>query len=102
MKQDNLPEQGNRDPLIKIIERSTHDLHHRIEMQHDMLLRILGHMKNQRSLGPCSLVDCPHKRLPRQVLMGTIETLEGTKKAFKSKQLEELRKKLIRVLGESD
>jgi hypothetical protein len=102
MNQDKLLEQWNRDGLIKIIERSTQNLHHRIDMQHYILLSILGHMTNRRSFDLCSLVDCPHKRLLRQVLTEIIETLEETKKAFKSKQLEELRKKLIRVLAESD
>ncbi len=36
----------------------------------------------------------------RRTLYETIETLEETKKAFKSKRLEALRKKLIKVLME--
>ena len=102
MNQDKLLEQEKRDTLIKIIEGRTQDLHHRIDMQHAMMLSILGHPINGCPIDVYSLVDCPHKRLLRQVLRETIETLEETKKAFKSKQLEELRKKLIRVLAESD
>ena len=37
----------------------------------------------------------------RQVLYETIETLEETRKAFKSKRLETLRKKLLKVLMET-
>ncbi len=37
----------------------------------------------------------------RQVLYETIEVLEETKKAFKSKRLEALRKKLMKVLMET-
>ncbi len=37
----------------------------------------------------------------RQVLYETIEVLEETRKAFKSKQLETLRKKLMKVLMET-
>ena len=100
MSQDKLLPQGNRDSLINIIERSTRDLHHRVDMQHYMLLRILGHIRNGYPFDLCSVVDCPHRRLLRQVLTETIETLEETKKAFKSKQLEGLRKKLMDVLKE--
>ncbi|SHF95724.1 hypothetical protein SAMN02745206_02994 [Desulfacinum infernum DSM 9756] len=38
----------------------------------------------------------------REALLETIQTLEESKKAFKSKQLEALRKKLIRVLAQAD
>lgn len=36
----------------------------------------------------------------RQTLVETIEVLEATRKSFKSKQLEQLRRKLMRVLAE--
>ena len=39
-------------------------------------------------------------RRERDILLEAIEVLEGTRKAFKSKQLEMLRKKMIRVLAE--
>ena len=100
MSQDKLLAGGNRDYLIKIIERSTQDLHHRVEMQQYILLSLLGQVKDGCPVDLCFLLDCPHKRLLRQVLTETIETLEGTKKAFKSKRLEGLRKKLIDVLKE--
>jgi hypothetical protein len=100
MSQDKLLIQGNRDSLIKIIERSTQDLHHRVDMQQDVLLSILGQVKGRCPADLCSLLDCPHKRLLRQVLTETIGVLEETKKAFKSKRLEVLRKKLMDVLKE--
>jgi hypothetical protein len=49
----------------------------------------------------CILLDCPYRRLLRQVLMETIEVLEETKKSFKSKRLEGLRKRLMNVLMET-
>lgn len=52
------------------------------------------------SVGECPLLDCPHRRLLRETLVEAITVLEGTRKAFKSKQLEALRKKLIGVLAE--
>ena len=50
----------------------------------------------------CLLLDCPHRRKLRAVLLEAIETLEGTRRAFKSKQLETLRKKLLSVLAECE
>ena len=41
-------------------------------------------------------------RREREILLEAIEVLEGTRKAFKSKQLEILRKKMIRVLAEGN
>jgi hypothetical protein len=44
---------------------------------------------------------CPHKQKLNETLLETIQVLEVSKKAFKSKQLEALRKKLIEVLAET-
>jgi len=46
------------------------------------------------------LPDCHHKQRLRETLAEAIEALEKTKAAFKSKQIEILRKKLMRVLLE--
>ena len=91
-------EQGNRDNWIKIIERCTRDLHDRVEMQQSVLLTILGKIESPPPVDPCSTPDCQHKKLFYKVLLETIEVLEETKKSFKSKRLEELRKRLLEVL----
>jgi RNAse (barnase) inhibitor barstar len=101
MKQDTVVTQSNREQLIKLIERSTRDLHQRVDMQHYVLLCIMGQIKDGCPVDLRSLVDCPHRRLLRQVLAETIEILEETKKAFKSKRLEGLRKRLLYVLMET-
>jgi hypothetical protein len=98
IRQEKLPAQENKDYLMKIIERSTQDLHHRVDMQQHVLLSILGQIKDGCPVDLCALVDCPHRRLLRQVLAETIGVLEETKKAFKSKRLENLRKRLTVVL----
>jgi len=90
--------QGNREQLKKLIERSTQDLHQRVDMQQQVLLSILGQIKDGCPNNLCALMDCPHRRRLRQVLAETIEVLEETKKAFKSKRLESLRKRLTEVL----
>jgi len=98
IKEEKVPAQGNKEHLKNLIERSTQDLHDRVNMQQHILLSILGEMKDRCPADLCSLLDCPHRRLLRQVLTETIEVLEETKKAFKSKRLEGLRKRLMDVL----
>ena len=100
IKKGKVPAQVNKEHLIKIIERSTQDLHHRVDMQGYLLLTILKDMK-EYPVELCSFMDCPHRKLLRQVLAETIEVLEETKKAFKSKRLEELRKRLMNLLIET-
>jgi len=46
----------------------------------------------------CGGVDCPHRQALRNVLCETIEALEQTRKSFKSKQIEALRKRLTAML----
>ncbi len=48
----------------------------------------------------CGHEDCSHSRLLRETLLEVVEVLENSRKAFKSKDLEMLRKKLIRVLAD--
>jgi hypothetical protein len=101
IKDEKVPAQGNKEQLKKLIEKSTQDLHHRVDMQQHVLLSILGQIKDGCPVDLCPVMDCPHRRLLRQVLAETIEVLEETKKAFKSKRLEGLRKRLLYVLMET-
>ena len=93
--------QANREHWIRMIERHTRDLHDRVEMQQNVLLTILGKIKGPPPIDSCSTADCQHKRLFYKVLLETIEVLEETKKSFKSKRLEELRKRLMDMLKET-
>jgi len=45
--------------------------------------------------------SCPYRQKLKEILLETIHVLEDSRKAFKSKQLETLRKKLIQVLAET-
>jgi len=45
-------------------------------------------------------IECPHRRKLREMVLETIQVLEETRKAFRSKRLEALRKKLTEVLAE--
>ena len=101
MSVEKAPAQGNRDDWIKIVERCTRDLHDRVDVQQGVLLTILGKIKSPPPMDPCSTPDCQHKKLFYRVLLETIEVLEETKKSFKSKRLEELRKRLTDLLKET-
>jgi DNA gyrase/topoisomerase IV subunit A len=68
------------------------------------LLRELFNLTEMESIGCqislCNPENCPHRQRLKELLSHTIEELEKTKKAFKSKQLEALRKKLCKDLAE--
>jgi len=87
------------DPL-KLIERSTEELHKRIEMQRHILITLLKRKKSQNSLDVCLLFDCPHRKRLKETIKETVVILEETRKSFKSKTLENLRKRLLQVLLE--
>lgn len=91
----------NKDQLVMLIERSTKELHDRIEMQKYILLKVLGKAGEPVPTDLGLELDAPTKKYFKKVLVETIETLEETKKAFKSKRLEELRKRLMEVLRET-
>jgi len=92
----------SKSPLIKIIDKSTEDLHQRIDMQRHILTTIIEKKIKGTAICPdCILSDCPHKTKLKEVLVETIEVLEDTKKAFKSQTLEALRKRLMQVLAET-
>ncbi len=66
---------------------------------HEGLLNCLKEGNNTLVLRQC-LSSCPYKKKFKETLLETIEILEESRKAFKSKQLEALRNKLTTVLAE--
>ncbi|MEW6163264.1 MAG: hypothetical protein AB1606_08160 [Nitrospirota bacterium] len=95
-------EADKKNSLIEIIDRSTSDLHNRVDMQRHILKTIIEKKINRAEICPdCIFSDCPHKKRLREVLTETIEVLEDTRKAFKSNRLEVLRKRLMQILAES-
>ena len=96
-------EVGRKTDLIKIIDNNTKDLHNRIDLQRHILAAVIEKKTKGLQISPdCIFLDCTHKKRLRDVLTDAIGILEDTRKAFKSKRLEMLRKKLIQVLAESD
>lgn len=82
-----------RDVLAKSVEELRAKL-----KEHEELLDAVTKESSDSILTQCEM-DCPHRQELAETLLEAIEILEETKKAFKSKQLEMLRKKLIRVLA---
>lgn len=95
-------ENDKKNNLIEIIDRTTKDLHSRIDMQRHILTTVLDRKINRSEVCPnCFFSDCPYKKRLKDILTETIQVLEDTKQAFKSKTLEALRKRLMQVLAET-
>ena len=86
--------------LIEIIDKSTEELHQKIDMHHYLMATILDKKISEKRLDHILLPD-PKKELRlSNAIKEAIEILEETRKAFKSKRLEALRKKLTHTLIE--
>ena len=68
--------------------------------EHERLLECLRE-GDEGTVTACLSLDCRHSIVMRETLLEVIEVLEDSRKAFKSPQLEALRKKLIRILAEN-
>jgi len=84
----------------EMLKRSAEQLQRQLRVHQELLTHALQDDAKPLRLDASVFVDCPHRRLLRQTLSEVIDVLDQTRKAFKSKQLEALRRKLIRVLAE--
>jgi len=92
---------GKRD-LITVIEQSAEELHRRIDMHRYLMATILEKRVGDETIKQLSLPTySPNERRLKEAVRETIEVLEESRKAFKSKRLETLRKKLTQVLIEA-
>lgn len=88
---------------LEIVSRSIRELHAEIDRHHALMANMMtenietGQLEKQLTVrhSPCVT------KLKASIIE-TIDVLEESRKAFKSKQLENLRKKLMRVLFETD
>ncbi|MBL7211580.1 MAG: hypothetical protein ISS61_04255 [Desulfobacteraceae bacterium] len=93
---------ANKRDLITAIDASTEELHQRIDMHRYLMATILEQRVGDGTLKRLSLSSySPVETRLKEALSETIEVLEQTRKAFKSKRLEALRKRLTHVLIES-
>ena len=94
----------DKDALLEALNASVKDLQKGIDMHCCLVASIMDEKVDERNLKP--LFDlCPSKsreQTLKQAIKDAIDTLEESRKAFKSKQLEALRKRLTQVLIDTD
>lgn len=82
------------------LTRNAERLHEAVK-EHRRLLELALRSREARGHVEVSFsVECVHRKRLRETLAEVIEILEETRKSFKSRRLEALRKKLIGVLAE--
>jgi hypothetical protein len=92
---------GKKD-LVTIINRSAEELHQKIDMQHYLMTTLLEKKVGDETVKQLVLpISSPDENRLKQAIKETIDILEESRKSFKSKRLEVLRKKLTQVLIES-
>ncbi len=93
----------NKKDLIEAIDKSAEELHQRIDMHRYLVNTILEQMVSEDSLKSHILSPFyPDQSRLKEAVKEAIEVLEESRKSFKSKRLEALRKKLALVLMESE
>ncbi len=93
---------ANKKDMINVIDKSAKELHMKIDMHCRLMTAMLEQKLGDVNIEELFLPSCYHKesRL-KEAVKETIDILEESRKAFKSKRLEALRKKLTHVLIES-
>ncbi|TET91469.1 MAG: hypothetical protein E3J46_02425 [Desulfobacteraceae bacterium] len=92
----------NKRDLISVIEKSAEELHEKIDMHRYLMTTILDQRVGDGSIKQISLTSySPDEGRLKEAIQEAIEVLEESRKAFKSKRLETLRKRLTQVLIES-
>jgi uncharacterized protein YhbP (UPF0306 family) len=86
--------------LIEVLDKSTEELHQKIDMHRYLMATILDKKVSEKRLNHVLLPNSHCELRLKKAIKDTIEVLEETRKAFKSKRLEALRKKLTQVLIE--
>jgi hypothetical protein len=93
----------DKDMLMQAVNQSVKELEQRIEMHHCLIASILNQTVDDRNLK--KIMDyCPIRSREvyfKEAIEEAIDVLEESRKAFKSKRLEALRKKLTQVLIEA-
>ena len=93
----------NKKDLIRAIDKSAEELHRRIDMHCCLMNTILEQRVGDESIKrPVLSSHYPDQSRLKEAVKEAIEILEESRKSFKSKRLEALRKKLTQVLVESE
>jgi hypothetical protein len=81
-----------------LLSKHIEDVRGLLVAREDILKNI--HSISESCISPHHESECRYKTKLKEILVETIDELEKSRKAFKSRQLEMLRKKLIGVLAE--
>ena len=102
-KANNKKANNKKEDMMNIIDKSAEELHLKIDMQCHLMTTILEQKLGEGNLKEFVLPSYYYYKDSRlkEAVKETIDVLEQTRKAFKSKRLEVLRKKLMHVLIES-
>lgn len=85
--------------VAEYIDRIADELHERVEQQRRVLRKVAGGAAGGGRRVDCLLIECPRLAALTQAVRETIDVLEETRGAFKSKRLEVMRRKLIDILA---
>lgn len=91
----------DRNANTETVRRSAEELRRRIEAHCKLLAsehRKGGEQDLEKKPNLPRAWDCPSSQELRRAIVEAISVLDGTRKCFKSRQLEELRKKLTKAL----
>ena len=93
---------ANKKDIVNLIDKSAEELHLKINMHYHLMIAMLEQRPDNGNMKELFLPSCYQKesRL-KAAIEETIDVLEQTRRAFKSKKLEILRKKLTQVLIKS-
>ncbi len=83
----------------ELLEQSLAELEGQME-RHRKILHAVVEGRPEMAEGECGWAGCRHRRKLCSVLVDAIAAMDETRKAFKSKQLENLRKEFARLLRE--
>ena len=92
---------GGKKDIITVINKSAKELHNKIDMHYQLMNTLVEKEVGDEAVNHFVLpaIFCDENKL-KEALKETIEVLEESRKAFKSKRFEMLRKKLTQVLIE--
>ncbi len=86
--------------LSEYITQVSNELTERVDHQRRVFMKLIEERERAgRPLEYCVLVDCGPRKKYRAAVQETVRVLEDTRRSFKSKQLEELRKRLESLLA---
>lgn len=93
---------ANKRDLIIVIDKTAEELNHKMDILQHLMVSLLEQKMDNRGIKQFFLPDCSSDEAKlKDALKEAIDVLEESRKAFKSKKLEVLRKKLTHILIET-